>query len=313
MSDTINIYHAILSVNLAERIIQAGQCDVAIITPYKAQVRLINKYLGERKELKRKVRVGTVHKFQGGESDVIIFDTTDGFGASEVSKLLDDTKDNTAKFLLNVALTRAKCKVILIANVKFIEEKLPVDSKILKVIRIFKQRGETISSERFVESYFARDFEQHLREIIKIGTEEAPSILYREREFYPIFFRDLINAKRRVIIVSPFISQQRLSDFIEIFKMLRNKGIEVKIYTRPLEQIDKKISLNIEKAIVLLRSMGINVIERSRIHYKVAIIDDHIVWEGSLNILSHRDTKEQMRRFESKAVVEEVLQKLVLK
>ena len=36
------------------------------------------------------------------------------------------------------------------------------------------------------------------------------------------------------------------------------------------------------------------------IHQKVAIIDDRICWEGSLNILSFANSRELMRRFESR-------------
>ena len=44
-----------------------------------------------------------------------------------------------------------------------------------------------------------------------------------------------------------------------------------------------------------LRSIGVNVIvnviERRSMHQKVAIIDEVIAWEGSLNILSHGTQK----------------------
>lgn len=54
------------------------------------------------------------------------------------------------------------------------------------------------------------------------------------------------------------------------------------------------------------------VIERHSMHQKVAIIDGTIAWEGSLNILSHKDTEEQMRRFEGQSTVEEIIRNLEL-
>jgi len=47
-------------------------------------------------------------------------------------------------------------------------------------------------------------------------------------------------------------------------------------------------------------------------HQKVAIIDNDIAWEGSLNILSHRDTGEQMRRFAGQSAIEEISRNLEL-
>jgi hypothetical protein len=47
----------------------------------------------------------------------------------------------------------------------------------------------------------------------------------------------------------------------------------------------------------LLDKIGVKVVQQKDIHQKVAIIDDHISWEGSLNILSHTgSTLEHMRR-----------------
>jgi len=61
-----------------------------------------------------------------------------------------------------------------------------------------------------------------------------------------------------------------------------------------------------------LRAIGVKVIERPGMHQKVAILDDTIAWEGSLNILSHRDSQEQMRRFEGQWTVEEIIRNLEL-
>ena len=311
LGSRVNIYTAVLSVSLAERIVESTGCDVAIISPFAAQVRLINKMLKE-KGLDRRVSIGTVHRFQGGESDVVIFDTVEGPGAG-ISQLLDDSKDETSNFLINVALTRAKCKLFLIANTKHLKENLSSNSKILKIIEIFEERGETISSEKFVNSYFAKDFEKSIRDMFRVRSEDVPSVLYRENDFYPAFFKDLMNAKKRVIIVSPFVTFRRLSKFMDIFKLLTSRGVEVRIYTRPIKDLVKEeFSPYIGKAIEQLKSMGVEVIERSNIHFKIAVIDDDIEWEGSLNILSHRDTEEIMRRFKSKSVVEEVLRLLDL-
>jgi phosphatidylserine/phosphatidylglycerophosphate/cardiolipin synthase-like enzyme len=55
--------------------------------------------------------------------------------------------------------------------------------------------------------------------------------------------------------------------------------------------------------------MGVNIFYPGRyIHEKVAIIDRQILWEGSLNILSHRASNEMMRRIESKESSVEVME-----
>jgi predicted RNA-binding Zn-ribbon protein involved in translation (DUF1610 family) len=44
----------------------------------------------------------------------------------------------------------------------------------------------------------------------------------------------------------------------------------------------------------------------------LSIIDSTIAWEGSLNILSHKDTEEHMRRFEGLSTIEEIIRNLEL-
>ena len=55
-----------------------------------------------------------------------------------------------------------------------------------------------------------------------------------------------------------------------------------------------------------LRKVGFIVDLRAKMHEKIAIIDGEVLWHGSLNILSHRDTSESMLRLESRALCEEL-------
>lgn len=63
------------------------QTSISIITPYRAQYRLIRQNLKEI-ELHQQVEVGTVHRFQGSEADVVIFDLVDGPGRKSLGTLL---------------------------------------------------------------------------------------------------------------------------------------------------------------------------------------------------------------------------------
>ncbi len=76
-----NIYSALVATELAEQLVQEmdrdrgnlGSRPVGIITPYRAQANLLRVLLAER-GLAMLVHAGTVHSFQGTESEVIIFD-----------------------------------------------------------------------------------------------------------------------------------------------------------------------------------------------------------------------------------------------
>jgi len=93
--------------------------SVAIITPYRGQVKLLRKAIRlERLAAKAtgrqlKLESGTVHQFQGSDADIVIFDMVDGPGRQELGSLL---QGDTGVRLVTVAVTRPKGKLIILAN-----------------------------------------------------------------------------------------------------------------------------------------------------------------------------------------------------
>lgn len=260
--------------------------------------------------------VSTVHKFQGGERDVIIFDTVEGPGEKIAPMLGETMKDSDAPLLLNVAMTRARCKVLLIANLGYLKRELYPNSALYKILGAFEKGGQRIDCTDLVDSYFTRDFERWVAKFIDIvqgQVDEPPdSSLFTERNFYPVFLEDLRNAKEEVLILSPFASSNRSGQFIEFFRVLVQKGVKIRVYTRPPKGQVGDFALNAAEVIEQMRAIGVEVVERWKMHQKVAIIDRKVAWEGSLNILSHRDSGEQMRRLTFAKTVNELLRILEL-
>jgi hypothetical protein len=61
-----------------------------------------------------------------------------------------------------------------------------------------------------------------------------------------------------------------------------------------------------DRLIAALRDLGATVDARAQMHEKIAILDGHILWHGSLNILSHRDTHESMLRIDSPTACQQI-------
>ena len=134
------------------------------------------------------------------------------------------------------------------------------------------------------------------------------SDLYNERTFYKQFLKDISQAKRLVQIESPFITSQRIELFVPIFQRLLNKGIRIKIITRDPVEHDGLARHQATNEILLCMDLGIEVIlVKGGHHRKIAIIDEEILWEGSLNILSQTRSKELMRRVISKSEVSRMI------
>ncbi len=121
--------------------------------------------------------------------------------------------------------------------------------------------------------------------------------LYNERTFYRVFVQDMLKAKKEIIIYSPFVSKFRSEFFRKSLTELRRRNICVFIFTRPLEEHDYLMRTEISCAIKDYEELGVCVFQLpGLIHEKVAVIDREILWEGSLNILSQRESREMMRR-----------------
>ena len=132
------------------------------------------------------------------------------------------------------------------------------------------------------------------------------SSLFHQDTFYRSFTKDLINAKRIVIIESPFITKKRINVLLPIFKKLRAKDIHIVINTKPFDEHESIYREQAVWAVGVMQELGIEVLMTVGHHRKIAIIDD-VLWEGSLNILSQNDSCELMRRIKSKELVEEML------
>lgn len=132
--------------------------------------------------------------------------------------------------------------------------------------------------------------------------------LYNEKTFYPVFVKDLQNAQKEVVIYCPFITKHRSEFFRKNFESLRKRNIPIFIFTRPIEEHDYLARAEIKCALRDYEEAGVTIIYLpGLIHEKAAIIDRRILWEGSLNILSQRDSKEIMRRTDDEEIVIQIM------
>ena len=120
--------------------VESERIDFGIITPYRGQARLIRRLLKMQhyfRRLKRHITVGTVDGFQGQERDVIVI------------SLVRDNAEGNIGFLrdlrrMNVAITRARMKLIIIGNA----ETLSRHRFYRELIQHIKENGEVIQPRR---------------------------------------------------------------------------------------------------------------------------------------------------------------------
>jgi len=113
----INEDSAALCARLAADALAAGITSIAVITPYADQAREIKKQLDRLGGAVAQVECSTVHRFQGHERDMVIFDTVDAPPLRPGVLLSGRGEDSHAANLINVSLSRARGKLIVVSDV----------------------------------------------------------------------------------------------------------------------------------------------------------------------------------------------------
>ncbi len=147
-----NRYHATLAVALAQQALirrSAEAPTISIIAPYRNQVRLIQDLIDHAK-LTTHVEVGTIHSFQGRQSDIVIFDTT-VTGDLTRTMLGKCAGDQAPCKLMNVAFTRGKCKLLIIGHRPSIATLANVpDSLLWEALQLTSSKDCVYSSQDFL-------------------------------------------------------------------------------------------------------------------------------------------------------------------
>jgi superfamily I DNA and/or RNA helicase len=116
-----------------------------VITPYALQAREIRQRVSAvaaRRDA-RHIVCSTIHRFQGQESDVVIIDMVDAAPMRPGILLTERGPGSSARNLLNVSLSRARGKLILVADVDYFERNAP-DSIVAETLRCAARKGRRV-------------------------------------------------------------------------------------------------------------------------------------------------------------------------
>jgi superfamily II DNA or RNA helicase len=135
-------------------------------------------------------------------------------------------------------------------------------------------------------------------------------IIFDKDNFLPVFNQDINTAKREILFVSPFVRKMRTLQMTKYLKVALEKRIRVLIVTRPKEDFKFKDQATIQRALDLLTDCGASVVFKSNIHQKFAVLDQKIVWYGSINLLSYGSAQESIMRIESAHIANELVKSI---
>ena len=94
------------------------------------------------------------------------------------------------------------------------------------------------------------------------------------------------------------------------FNDLLNKQIKITVITRPADDYDENRKAMLSDLFSIVETDGIQMIYKSNIHQKFAIIDNKITWYGSINLLSFGYSEETIMRLESSSIANELIESI---
>jgi DNA polymerase III delta prime subunit len=183
----INLWNLLLGFQLIHEAYKGGSRSIGYVTPYRAQALLMEQLLGEIYEEEQgsaDIIAATVHRFQGSERDIMIFDSADAEPHDRAGMLLTG-KDSER--LLNVAITRTKGKFIHICDLHFVQNKVFRNKTWRKLADHQLHNGQAVHPDqigRWIKNQHPRLQWMHARKLEKV-------------------FEDISKAKKEIIVSLP--------------------------------------------------------------------------------------------------------------
>ena len=149
--------------------------------------------------------------------------------------------------------------------------------------------------QKRVKSYSAIGYKTKLLS----NVNASPDLIYDGKSFYHGFCNDLQNAKSEVLIVSPFMRKSRITSLMKILAPIIEGGVKVTVVTRPPEDFKDRDRDTVIECAEKLQESGVTVKYKSDFHQKFTVVDQSVVWYGSVNFLSFGTHEESIMRFEN--------------
>lgn len=163
-----------------------------------------------------------------------------------------------------------------------------------------------------------RMYHKRLRTYKRIGFEICSQVADRQvvnnsifdcQNYSDAFGNDIASAMSEVVISSPGLGSRKVWKFIKEVAPLQERGVHIAIMTLSPSAYPDDAAEHQKEPIEVLASAGIAVRCAERCGEHFAVIDNSIVWYGSMNLLSREKEEDSMMRIENASIAQELLLK----
>lgn len=143
--------------------------------------------------------------------------------------------------------------------------------------------------------------------------KQKANAIYDSSNYYDVFENDLIEANKRIIISSPYISEDKIDRFIYVTASKIDAKCKITIITLNPDGVLFDNGGDFYRMLKKLNEVGIEVIVKDELYEHFAIIDDDLCWHGGMNLLGKEDIYDNLMRIKSAKIAEELLEMCLTK
>ena len=143
----------------------------------------------------------------------------------------------------------------------------------------------------------------------KFASEQAEELnsIFDNQTYLPIYSIDIQTALNEILISSPFLTKRRVLSFISLINAVCAK---VTVITKSPESYPEKDKVRVSECIDLLSMNKIKIITKEQLHQKFAILDQRVIWYGSISLLGYGTADASIMRLENTDIASELMSSL---
>lgn len=166
---------------------------------------------------------------------------------------------------------------------------------------------------RFFNKMYAKRLKTYRKTGFSVWTEDTPNkqavqAIYDSGNYTEKFEQDIVEAEKMIVISSPDIRQGKIDRLLLLVKGRQEKGVNVTVITTEPEEAAYGSADVCDALIREMQQAGINVVTKTEIEERFAVIDDELVWHGGMNLLGRADAWDNLMRIKNHQVAAELLE-----
>ena len=162
-----------------------------------------------------------------------------------------------------------------------------------------------------------RMYHRRLRTYKKIGFEVCTEVLDKQNitnsifgsdNYREPFEKDILSAAKSIVISSPFLGSKSTNWLIDQVDNLQMHGVRIYVISLSPDHYPGDGREHHMALLQSLRGSGVQILTHPRCYERFAVIDQSIVWYGSMNLLSNAREDDNLMRITSPSIAQELFE-----